>query len=391
MMNRMKSTIKYKKGLFIGILGILVFPLFLEFTEMIQLKPLKGSYEIPENPEFTLAQWFTGEYQDEKENFIKKSLYVRPVFVRFYNQYHYSFFNIPKANSIIIGKSSYLFGDNYIKEYFGTNFIGHQKIEEKVNKIQRVADTLKAKGIDLIVVLAPGKASFYPEYLPESYDSMSVGTTNYEVYNQQFLSSNIHYLDFKKWYLDIKETSKYPLFPKTGIHWSKYGELIAADSIIHYINSISPTKKAPELLLGKTKVTSDMWGTDDDIEQGMNLMFDIPDLEMAYPHYEYDTLNKQEQPKVLTVADSYYWGMFNFSLSKKAFDNGEFWFYNIDIFPSEEGKPSFVSEIDIVESVEQNDIVMLVSTDANLFKFPFGFIDRLYEAYYSDQLKAPSE
>ncbi|PWH86555.1 alginate O-acetyltransferase AlgX-related protein [Brumimicrobium oceani] len=377
-----KSNIKTKNRLFIGVLCLILLPLFLDVTGLIKIKPLNGAYSVPSNPEFTLSKWFEGDYQEEKENYIGKNLYIRPVFVRLYNQYYYSLFNIPKANSVIIGKSSYLYEKNYIKEYLGRNFIGSEKIKEKVVKLARVADTLRTKGVELIVVFAPGKGSFYPDFIPDEFNPGHKTITNYEVYNNELMKSEIHYLDFNRWFVNNKSTSEYPLFPKTGIHWSKYGELLAADSIIKYINSISQYKKVPELILGEIETSSRMRDTDDDIEKGMNLMFNIPDLEMAYPDYSFKEEKSSNQPKVLTIADSYYWGMFNWGLSQKAFNKGQFWYYNAAIYPDSYDEPINVSDINIVDEVEKNEVVLLMSTDANLYKFAFGFIDQLHEAYF---------
>ncbi len=381
-MGETKSNIKIKKGLFVGVVFLMFIPLILDLTELIKIKPLEGAYSIPSNPEFTISEWFEGEYQVKKEDYIGKSLYLKPVFVRFYNQYHYSFFNEAKANSVVIGKSSYLYENNYIKAHLGRDFIGHKEIETKVSKLQMLVDTLKTKEVEIIVVFAPGKASFYPEYIPEKFNPNHKTVTNYEVYNESLLKSKIHYLDFNAWFIRGKATSEYPLFPKTGIHWSKYGELLAADSIIHYINSISQYKKSPELVIGEIERSNRMRDTDDDIEKGMNLLLNIPDLEMGYPDYSFVPQKIKNEPRVLTIADSYFWGMFNWGLTQKAFDNGQFWYYNEAIYPDSYEKPIKVSEVNIIEEVEKNDVVILMSTDANLYKFAFGFIDQLYEAYF---------
>lgn len=384
-MEELKSNIKIKKRLFIGVVFLMFIPLILEVTEIIRIKPLAGAYAEPVNPKFTIRDWFEGSYQPQKEDYLNESSYLKPIFVRFYNQYYYSFHNLAKANSVVIGQSAYLYEENYIKAHLGRDFIGQDAIAEKIRKLQKVVDTLKTKGVELLVVLAPGKASFYPEFIPASYNPQHRTITNYEVYNKNLLESNIHYLDFHSWFVKSKSTSKYPLFPKTGIHWSVYGELLAADSMISYINSISKTKKVPKLLIGEIDVSNKMRHTDDDIEKGMNLLLDIPDLEMAYPAYSFQSDSVIEQPKVVTIADSYYWGMFNWGLSRDGFGGGQFWYYNEAIYPDSYTSPLNVSDVNIMEEIEKNDVVVLISTDANLYKFAFGFIDQLYAVYFPSQ------
>jgi hypothetical protein len=386
-MEPLEDNSKIKNRLFIGILFLLFIPLILEVTEVIKIKPLDGSYAEPINPEFSMSKWFDGSYQVNKEDYLGESIYLKPVFVRIYNQYYYSFYTIAKANSVVIGKSSYLYEKNYIKAYLGRDFIGRDAVETKVRKLKQVVDTLKTKGVDLIVVFAPGKASFYPDYIPDRYNPNHKTTTNYEVYNESLLKSNIHYIDLNSWFVSKKSTSEYPLFPKTGIHWSVYGELLAADSILRYINSISNDKKVPHLTIGAIEKSTVMRATDDDIEKGMNLLFNIPDLEMGYPTYSLKSDSGFVQPKVLTIADSYFWGMFNWGLSRDAFGGGQFWYYNEAIYPDSYESPIKVSEINITNEVEKNEVVILMSTDANLNKFAFGFLDQLHEAYFPSKTR----
>jgi hypothetical protein len=81
------------------------------------------------------------------------------------------------------------------------------------------------------------------------------------------------------------------------------------------------------------------------------------------------------------VADSYYWGMFNYGFSRDLFGKGQFWFYNNEIYPESFYEQTLVGNVDIKAEVEKNDFIVLMSTDANIYKFAFGFIDDMYDAY----------
>lgn len=370
-----------KNMLFIGIVTLLFLPMIQQQFKFVELKPLNGSFETVEKPEFSWHSWFEGAYQPKQEKYLNETIGFRSFFVRLYNQLHFSLYSQAKANSVIVGLDDYLYEENYIKAHLGRDFIGEKNIKEKVRKLEQLSDSLKTKNIDLIVILAPGKGSFYSEFIPKKYHLNKRSTTNYEVYNREISKTDVHLIDFHSWFRKMKHSSRYPLFPKTGIHWSKYGEFLAADSIIHYINSIRSDKFVPELLLDKVEMSSTMWDSDDDIEKGMNLLFEIKDLEMGYPHFQIQKIDTTNKIKALTIADSYYWGMYNWGCSRDIFNEGQFWYYNKQIFPNTESSPTNVSDIDFIEEVEKNDVVILLSTDANLHRFAFGFIDQLYDAY----------
>lgn len=377
------QNIIVKSVLFASIISLLFLPMFQQKIKFIDLKPLNGSFETVNSPYFSSYDWFEGKYQAQQQDYLNQNIGFRNFFVRLYNQLHYTLYNQARANGVIIGKDNYLYEENYIKAHLGRDFIGADKIKEKTKKIKIISDTLKRKGIDLIILLAPGKGSFYPEFIPESYHPQNKSTTNYEVYKREISKKGIHLLDFHSWFREMKETSLYPLFPKTGIHWSKYGELLSVDSMINYINYIQKEKYIPQLFIGDIETSTKMRDTDDDIEKGMNLLFEIEDLSMGYPHFQIQHDNTSNKVKVLTVADSYYWGMFNWGCSRDAFNEGQFWFYNKQIYPDSYTTPVNVDDINIVEQVEKNDVVILLSTDANLYKFAFGFIDQLYDGYFS--------
>ncbi|NQY09472.1 MAG: hypothetical protein HRT71_08150 [Flavobacteriales bacterium] len=384
-MMRLEANIILKYGLYLGVLILMFLPMAQNYYGFIESKPLKGSFTKLEDTTLTVDGWLSGNYQLTHQDYIDQNIGFRNVLVRTYNQMHYSLFDNARANQVVVGKDNYLYEENYIKAHLGRDFVGQKEIVERVRKLKKISEELKVNGIDLIVLLAPGKGSFYPEYIPDFYEPERKTITNYEGYRDEMLDTKINILDFNQWFVDMKSTSPHPLYAKNGIHWSRYGEVLVADSIIGYIGNLRNVDM-PELVV-KSKVLSDSAQfSDDDIERGMNLLFDIPDLEMAYPVFKIEK-SKTSNPKVLTIADSYFWGIFNMSFSKKVFDKGKFWYYNKKIYPDSYEKSLKVKDVDIIEEVEKNDVVLIICTDANLHKFAFGFIDQLYDAYKANPAK----
>lgn len=368
-----------KNGLFIGFILLLFIPIIQQKKKFIELEPLNGSFEVAAYPTFSIREWFDGSYQTKKQLYLEQNFGFRNLFVRFYNQAYFSLYQQPRANGVVLGKDEYLYEGNYIKAYLGTDFIGEATINENVRKIEKVKNVLAKKGIQLVLVFAPGKASFYPEYILDSYHPKQRSKTNYETYKKALNKTTIHFLDFHQWFRSMKTTSPYPLFPKTGIHWSKYGELLAADSLVNYLNSIVLNKSLPTIKITGIKRSSKMEDTDDDIEKGLNLLYNIQDLTMGYPTFEILKDSLSNPAKVLTIADSYYWGMFNWGCSRDVFNDGQFWYYNKQIYPDSYTKPIEVKDINLVKEVEKNDVVVVLATDANLYQFGFGFFDQMYE------------
>ena len=367
------QNIKENKSTFILfaiLMAGLLLPTVQQFAKFIDVKPLSGAVEKEKKPILTLTTWVDDSFQASAEKYLNQGFGFRNWFVRLHNQVYYSLFNEAKANGVIVGKEGYLYEGNYIKAYYGRDFIGDSLISEKVNRLKFLQDTLTSFGKNLLIVLAPGKGNFYPEYIPD-YLKGEKSKTNYGSLIKVATENGLQLIDFNAWFVSQKNKSEYPLYPKTGIHWSRYAMDLVIDSLLSYIEHKRNIDLA-DFNIGQPRLSEKLIGPDRDIEDGMNLMFDIPNQPLAYPEISYDESGK-EKPSVIVISDSFFWGLFNKGLIKHAFENGEFWFYNHEIYlPGKEGA-GMVSEVDLLNKLMSKDIIILMTTDANLPKFPWGF------------------
>ena len=173
----------------------------------------------------------------------------------------------------------------------------------------------------------------------------------------------------------MKDHSIYPLYPKYGIHWSQYGAWLAADSMLRYVEKITD-KDLADMILENIEISNKPRGVDYDIGEALNLIFRLPGDTLAYPKFHWETKNKDTLTTIV-IADSYYWPLFSMGISKIALNPGSFWFYNRMVYPGK--KP--IEEIDYLESLKSADIIILMSTESNLCRFPFGFLKDSYRAF----------
>ena len=161
-----------------------------------------------------------------------------------------------------------------------------------------------------------------------------------------------------------------------------YAEFIFVDSLLNRLESVTG-HDYPSINVHSLEVTSEARFTDEDIEEGMNLVFDIPDYTMAYPGFSIQQDDSQPKQTVLTISDSYYWDLYNMGLSKDVFNKGDFWYYCAAVYPdSKNGEIVTVWDLDYIERIERNDAIVLICTDANLHRFPFGLIKQM-RAYFN--------
>ena len=132
-----------KKSLLIGIFCVLFIPLIQNtFNVFKTTYPLEGDVRLPSDVEFKKENWFSGEFQSQKEEYLNSMFGFRSLFVRLNNQIAYSIFNKAKAKGVIIGKENYMYEINYINGYTGLDYIGSIPQDEKIAKISRNGNSL---------------------------------------------------------------------------------------------------------------------------------------------------------------------------------------------------------------------------------------------------------
>ncbi len=366
---------RIKQILFWMLMAIMLLPMIHHLANGKKVRPLKGAFQQTVKMDFKIDAWMDGSFQDNRTNYFNENFGFRSMAVRLYNQMNFVLFKKSGAQEVVIGKENYLYEENYIKAYLGINYLGRNTIVDKVEKLKVISDSLGKKGVKVITILAPGKGSFYPEYIPDYYRRAS-DTTLYDVWKAEIQKNNLLLLDLHQWFRNLKSKSPYPLFPKTGVHWSAYGEILAADTMVKFMETVA-NQNFVNILIDSIQLSTTTQHTDQDAEESLNLLTDIPDLEMAYPQYHFSNSKEEIRPNVIFISDSYYWGIYGRGIAANLFNNNAFWYYFHEVY-NPAGGPFKIEPKDLIQALESADFVVLMSTDANLEKFAFGFIETTY-------------
>jgi len=358
----------------------LVVPLVFLFTNVNKNIPLKGDVVLNQNPDFTISGWTEGSFQGSFEKYINDNIGFRPWFVRVRNQVAFSLYGRLNAAYVIRGKEDYLYETNYISAYNGDDFVGEDTIRYKTERIKLLQDSLQKMGKSLIVCFAPGKGSFYAEYFPDEYVKPKTSQTNYKVYRKYFDETGVNYIDFNQWFLQMKDTSRYILYPRYGIHWSNYGMLLATDSLISYIEKLRNTD-LPDLQMKNFKLTKKLNDSDYDIADGLNVVFRLPVDEMCYPEISWEDSTGKQKPRVIVISDSFYWSMYGTGVSKNSFSEGGFWYYNKQIYPESFNSETTVNQVNHWEVIHNTDVFVILATEATLPGFPWRFTENSLAAF----------
>lgn len=371
---------KWIKYLLFSLIGlVLVLPFMQQTTNIPRVKALTGYYHQYRKPSYQLENFMNGTFQDSLNKFIEQNIGFRPDLVRLNNQYKYSLFDTVSALGVIIGKEGYLFEYNYIKAYYGLDFVGMDTIQKHIDQTVFVNDWLEKNNKHLVVAFAPGKGSFFPEYIPDEYKTDSIFPKNEATYHRLLKENQIKVISGNEIFSSIKDTCRFALYPKCGIHWSFYGMGLVFDSILTTMEQ-QRGKPFVDFDTKSILVSHHLRVPDRDLWEGMNVFSKPNDYPMPYPDFSFTRTDPDNMPTVIVVADSYYWQWYSADYATKAFGKHDFWYYNNEIYPGDGGTSVQKRDIDVIARVLEADFIILLQTDATMTRYSFGFIPELYAA-----------
>ena len=244
------------------------------------------------------------EARMEKENsFVKKT---RPV----YQSFAWRVLKDP-GEKAVRGDSSFLF---YRQDVDFLVKPAPWIIDSLDNPIEAVLDfkkELEKRGVELLVVVVPGKPSIYPEFLNSSM---------YGMFKRKDFSLGLRFVDTLQT-LGVETVNLYPvlhnaklddragdlLYLNTDTHWTPRGARIAAQAIAEQVKKMKVSKEFPKLDLTDSLVTAVRTGD----------VATMADLEYAFPDQTveaHQVKNAQtgallrsdfRKSKVLILGDSY--------------------------------------------------------------------------------------
>ncbi len=367
---------KLTRWLFYLALFLMMVPFLQSVLHLFGEKTLAGAYAEVKNPTFSTTTWFNSTFQEKKETYLRSSYGFRPSLLRLQYQLSYDLYAASRVRKILVGKEDYLFQTIYTNADKGLNYKGEAYIDSLVLKLKLVHKKLQEEGKKLLVVIAPAKSHYYKEFLPDNCIAPPDAKTNYKSFIHKFKQDKIPFMDMNSLFLAMKDTTSYPLFPKTGIHYSTYGAALVVDSMVNYWERVF-AKDLPDFYWDGVEWTADLRDDDGDLEWTMNLMYKIPNQKMAYPLIKIKEKGKFK-PRILTVGDSYFWRFYHWGGLQKIYKKSSFLYYNKTVFPGKTKRAKY----NLTNEMKSLEAICIFTNPSELDDFSWGIIDDLYFHYY---------
>lgn len=365
-----------------------------ERTSVFKFQPLNGVYVDVPNPEFNVKSFSSGTYQANLEKHLRYHFGFREVLIRLYNQYAWDFFHKPFNKTIKLGREDWLYGkrefDNYFISYMYNitpdRSVMKAKFDKEAARLYKVQRILDEYDVFLFMTLLPGKEFVYPEYMPEFDGTLKEPFHAIEYYPEVFDSLGVRYIDVLQIFKDWKDKVDFPLYPKTGGHWSYVASAMAFDTIIRYVEHESGMNlrniQIGDVHPGETVLP------DNDLENLLNLFRPIKPNQNYYADTQVILDSTAIKPEFIIIGDSYFWNWTKSVPLASVFSHYYYWYYNSTVHYNPRG--NHTSELDILKEVLNAKIIDLSYSPVQLYVFSNGFLPKalLYLTHEDAEIEA---
>lgn len=185
---------------------------------------LNGVTETVEKPVITLKNIMNGEWQLQYEAWYDEQFNLKAPLIATLNEFVWKTFHITTNDNLVVGNGNNLFEKWYITTYLQlANVVEQEYFDTKMAQLIELQQRLEKQGKHLMLYITPSKAEIYPEDIPWNYMLCSNRTqkSNYEKLIEVLEDSGVPYYDSVPYVKELKDKGDFPVYPKTGIHWTQ--------------------------------------------------------------------------------------------------------------------------------------------------------------------------
>lgn len=379
------------KTILFALTALLLFASLLQKRfNIFKFKDLKGVIVEQPMPDLSYKSYHDGSFQQQTEEHLKQHFGFRQPMIRLYNQYLWDFYKETHVSDeeVLLGKDGWLYQPSMVADYYQRRFRYYvddstqmaSMLSEEAQRLLQLQQILEEHGVSLFVCLIPGKDLIYPEHLPDDKDTTHIGEPSISprfFYEKEFTRLGVNHLNLEQWFLQMKDTADFMLFPQTGIHWSKYAALYAADTLIRYMEHLGDIN-IKNLVIGPRELDNAR-NPDDDLEKLFNLMRPMSKPKYYYADCTTDGDTTATKPKIIIIGDSFWWTIAEQIPLDELFSQSPYWYYNNTIHYDQ--LHHSVGEINLAEELLSSDFVILSYSASTQYRMNDGFSQQALEAF----------
>jgi hypothetical protein len=283
------------------------------------------------------------------------------------------------------GKDRWLFYNHNIEDYYGTEMYNWypdaqaalEGYEQEVRLLNKVRGILAEYDVTLLTFIAPSKGIVYPEYLPKrEHDTTTINAREY--FARRFKETGLPCFDMNDFFIQMKDTCSFYLFPPTGDHWN-FSCVYATDSLLRFMEQ-QRNVHLPRIEYGNEYLSTSRVGDEPnrDLEGELNLIRPIHyDHKFDYKERDYWIVNDSTsvKPSALFIGNSFLLRAMFYIQPKELFSDFQFWYYNRVIYQDADKIIDSVSTLNRLDYLLDADYVVWFSSSSQMYRATEGFAE----------------
>jgi len=368
-------------------------PLFQRQSSFFAENKLSGIEENTLKPDFSLQSFWDGEFQKKYQSWFNENVGFRGALIRSENQLNLSFFKDISSRSpsrINLGQAGYLFERSYLQSYQQPDSTRNEKLLTIVERTKKLQELLSQRGIAFLLLISPSKAELYPEKLPRYIaEAVRNPQSDYTVFTEALQAVGVHTLDGYALLKSIKDSTGYPVFPKSGTHWSYYATCLVTNRMVELLE-----QQLKEKLI-KVDCSNLVWSDqprlhDKDLAELINVWDPSSTFErLPYPRSKSIRSGGEFRPKIIIVGSSFIWPILHYLDRHKIFVRRDFYYYfrTNHSSPPPKQTPIDPASLDWEQKVFSRKAIIIEINQAALSQTGFGFIEHALAALEGQALR----
>lgn len=206
------------------------------------------------------------------------------------------------VEKVILGKDDWLFYQETLSDYTGTDLLSEREIYNIVHNIKLMQWSAESQGASFLVTVCPNKNTVYPEKMDDKYPQGI--ETNLQLFTQAMKDNQIPYADLSDALINHKEEM---LYYHRDSHWNQVGALLGYNQLMtslglsskNYMETGTSVHKSDldEMLLPKA------WEGEEEKDYTDNFHYDSTSDD--YMDDFIHTVNEQGEGTLLMFRDSF--------------------------------------------------------------------------------------
>ena len=373
-------------GILFGLLMVFLFSFMIqEHFKPFKTKELMGYFMKPNKPRFRWEWYKNGYFQEHLEKYITNNYGFREPIIRLYHQYCWDFFGKEYVSYIYSGKERWLYYGHNIEDYYGTEMYqwypdaeaALEGYEQEVRLMNKVRSILDEYDVTLLTFIAPSKSIIYPEYLPRrEHDTSTLNAREYFI--KRFAETDMPCFDMNEYFLRMKDTCSFYLFPPTGDHWN-FSCVYATDSLLRFMEQQRHIR-LPQIEYGNEYLSECRIGDpmNRDLEGELNLMRPIkfdPKFDYKERDYWLTSDSTTVKPSALFIGNSFLLRTMAYIPPKEVFSDFQFWYYNRVTYQDVDKIIDSVNTLDRLDYLLDADYIVWFSSSSQMYRATEGFAE----------------